>query len=492
MASRLSILLLALAVLAASSEAMVWGAQDPSDSLRLRDVGDDVYWAGPTIESARVPDHHACHVVGPCWEYDLVVPASRPGAALRVAATMVLADPGQVRPWADFVAKSPEMLFELQLYAPDTDTGKEPDEKGENGHDGMHGYSREVRVGGIDADGQLLPAPAVGTWRIRVIPKSVTNMALRLRAALVDEAVPPAARLLPDLRLNPPFELTLGSAPATAAPGVTATHDGPHPSCMAEEVAEAVTSGFDPPQLCLRFTMGLENVGTGALDLVWERPADEAAAASQVGGTTVRRQRQRVCNFFGSDCAYLPDRGISTLFHWGHTHEHWVDAWSIQLHRVVDAAWHPGKRPPTLDHESDARKLGINPYAELIADWKRIWPLSRPPAADNSGCFADDGGPCSGAFPIRLAAGYADLYEWNRGGNYVELPPGAQRLTPAPGWYVLTATADPLDLVAESDERNNDSFALFEVRADGTVDLYQRGYGTDPWHGRRAFSTDSP
>lgn len=470
-------------------------AQTPGTTpLRLAEVGDIVHWDGPTIERAAVPDRRACQLTGPCWEYDLDVGASRPGAALRIAATMTLADSGDVRAWADFPAKSPEMLFELQLYAPGSDPAGDPLRHGENGRDGMHGYSRELTVGGIDADGRPLPAPAMGTWLIRIIPKSVSQMSVRLRAALHDETATPTGPQLPDLRFTPPFEITLGTAAATGSPGATAIPTGLHPSCMAEELAEAVTSGHDLPGLCLRFTMGLENVGTGTFDLVWHRPADEGAAATQLGGATMRRQLQRVCDFFGKSCAYLPDRGISTLFHWGHAHEHWVDAWSVELHRIPDPARRDARAERDLAPIASARKLGINPYPELIADWDRVWPLSRPPQdpTESDGCFADDGGSCTGAFPIQLEAGYADLYEWNRGGNYVELPQGARPLTPQPGWYLLRATADPRNLVAESDERNNDSYAVFAIAEDGTISLKERGYGADPWTGRRTVLHRAP
>lgn len=467
-------------------------------SLRLHEVGDALFWDGPTIEAARVPDRRACHVAGPCWEYDVHVPASRPGVALRVAATMSLSDPRHVRPWADFTAESLEMHFELQLYAPGADPAGDPTLIGENGHDGLHGYSRELTVGGLDATGSSLPPPSPGWWKIRLIPRSVTNMAVRLRAALLDETAPPEGTLLPDLRLSPPFELTFATPTATAGPGAATSHEGPRVSCMVEEQAEAVGSQLDPatsfapPQLCLRFTMGLENVGAGTLDLVWERPADEVAAATQIGGATMRRQLQRACDYFGTTCQTLPDRGISTLFHWGHTHEHWVSAWSVELHRITDKGWQPGRPAPSTMVFSAARKLGISPYPELIADWTRFGPRTRPPAGRDDGCFADGGGGCSGVFPIQLEAGYADLYEWNRGGNYVEMPQGPARLTPSPGWYLLRAIADPLDLVAESNDTNNESYALFEVGADGAITLAERGYGSDPWRGRRSISTISP
>lgn len=487
-------LLVSLTAMAVFTGVIGFAAQGKPESMRLRKVGDVVHRSGPTIEDAHVPDARACGVVGPCFEYELQVPPSHAGVALRVAVTMVLADPGGVRPWADFTVKSPEMLFEVQLYAPGMDPTGEPLQSGENGYDddGLHGYSRELKVGGLDSDGLPLPPPTAGPWNIRVVPKSISGMALRLRGALHDETDAPTGPQLPDLRLNPPFELTFGTPTATAGPGAVSPHDGPHPSCMSEELAEAVQSGFDLPQLCLRFTMGLENIGSGTLDLVWQRPAAEEEAAGQVGGATMRPQRQRACDFFGRECVYLPDRGIETLFHWGHAHEHWVDAWSIELIAVPGANWKPsttrGLPPGPM-----ARKLGINPYPELIADWDRVWSLSRTPvAADDSGCFADDGGGCSGAFPIRLEAGYADLYEWNRGGNYVEMPQGSVPLSPAPGWYVLKATADPLDLVAESDEDNNDSYALFEVATDGSIELHQRGYGSDPWSGRKSDLRDSP
>lgn len=467
-------------------------ATPAAERLRLNHVGDKVFWDvedGAPI-GAHVPDRKACGVSGPCWEYELDVAESVEGTGLRIALTAVMGDPGDVRPWADSLAKSPEMHFKVELYKPGSDRSGTPYESRENGE--LHGYSLEIVVGGPQATGPMPSPPSPGTWLLRVIPMSMTDMGIRLRAALVDETRFPSGIQLPDLRFNPPFELTFGTVPATTQPGITATHDGPHPSCMTEEVAEAIQSGFDPPQLCLRFTMGLENVGSGAFGLIWQRPADEAEAASQVGGATLRHQLQRACNFFGTYCEYLPDRGIQTLFHWGHAHEHWVNAWSTRLYRISDENWRLRGAAPTMEHVGDARKLGINPAPELIADWGRIWPRSSADIADNTGCFRDDGGACAGFFPILLPAGYADLYEWNRGGNYVEFRQGDVPLTPKSGVYVLTATADPDDLVAESDERNNDSYAVFEVASDGAVTLLERGYGTSPWDGNKRVSHVAP
>lgn len=485
---------LALAVLVAAVMSTVPGAggSPREEGLALKKVGDELFWDGVVIESAQVADDALCDVVAPCYEYRVRVPESSPGVALLIGFTATLPDMGSVRPWADSLAKSPEMHFEVQLYEPGTQPSThEPRERKENGAGGLHGYSAEFIIGGVDGNGNPLAAPRAGTWTLRVVPMSVVNMGFRMRAGLKLATPLPEGPQLPDLRLNPPFELTFGSTPGSFQPGVTAAYDGPHVSCMAEEIEEAAQEGLPVPQLCLRFSMGLENVGVGNFELAWQRSADEATAVAQFAGVVPKPHRQRVCDFLGrlDSCSLEPDVGIKTSFHASHFHEHWKDAWSIRLLRVNDDKWDLRGPAPKMTRMGEARKLGINPADELIADWDRFWLGSRVAPGDNSGCFADTGGTCG--IPVRLRAGWADLYEWNRGGNYVEFPQ-AQPLTPEPGFYVLQGEIDPRGLVTESNEANNRSYALFEVTSGGRVKLLERGYGTNPWDNKKTISLVSP
>lgn len=487
----LALAVLMAALISPAPDAAAWTSL--GEELVLKKVSDELFWEGVVIDSAQVADDALCDAAPHCYESRLTVPASAPGSRLRIGFSAVLPDVGSVRPWADFLVKSPEMHFEVQLYEPGAVPGTdEPTLRKENGAmDGLHGYSVELEVGGIDAKANVLPAPPAGIWTIRVVPMSVVDMGFRMRATLEKATAYSPGLQLPDLRLNPPFELNFRSVGGSYQPGAPTDHTGPHPSCMAEEIAEALQSGSDPPQLCLRFSMGLENVGVGPLELVWGRPADEAEAAAQLAGIVPRHLLQWHCDFLGQQCAQVePDRGIVTIFHAFHVHEHWQDAWSVRLLRISDPVWDLRGPGPAMTEVGQARKLGINPTDELLANWHRFSLQSRAVADPTSGCLAEDGGPCGAQ--IRLGAGWADVYEWNRGGNYVDFPQGGPLLAPAAGTYVLQGEIDPLNLVAESDESNNRSYALFEVRADGGVKPLERGYGAHPWDNRKTISLVAP
>jgi hypothetical protein len=114
----------------------------------------------------------------------------------------------------------------------------------------------------------------------------------------------------------------------------------------------------------------------------------------------------------------------------------------------------------------------------LLADWHRFY------QAD---------GDAFGDSVIQLQAGWGDVYEWNRSGNYIDIPqssPGSQ--TPKAGFYVVRGVTDPLALVVESDEADNTSYAFINIRNDGRVTLLERGYGTDPWDPNKAILTVAP
>ncbi|MCA1850463.1 MAG: hypothetical protein LC672_05310, partial [Acidobacteria bacterium] len=90
--------------------------------------------------------------------------------------------------------------------------------------------------------------------------------------------------------------------------------------------------------------------------------------------------------------------------------------------------------------------------------------------------------------------GWGDIYEWNRPGNYVALTSNYQTPTgaPRPGFYLMQGRTDPLGLVKETNEKDNFSYALIEILDDGSVKLWERGYGRNPWSGPRVVLTEAP
>jgi hypothetical protein len=160
-----------------------------------------------------------------------------------------------------------------------------------------------------------------------------------------------------------------------------------------------------------------------------------------------------------------------------HGHFHYQNVYRFSLLAVEDG-WKPSAPTPKLEPVAPGRKLGAFPDNELLADWQRFY------QAD---------GDASGDSVIQLQAGWGDVYEWNRSGNYIDFPqssPGSQ--TPKEGFYLVRGVTDPAGLVEESEEADNTSYAFINVGNDGHVTLLERGYGTDPWDPNKIPLTVSP
>ncbi|MDQ3940568.1 MAG: hypothetical protein M3238_04365, partial [Actinomycetota bacterium] len=70
--------------------------------------------------------------------------------------------------------------------------------------------------------------------------------------------------------------------------------------------------------------------------------------------------------------------------------------------------------------------------------------------------------------------GWADIYEWDRPGNYIDFALNED------GFYVVRMWADPVDGIVESNERDNTGYTYLKVTA-GDVKLIEAGRGRDPW-----------
>jgi hypothetical protein len=186
----------------------------------------------------------------------------------------------------------------------------------------------------------------------------------------------------------------------------------------------------------------------------------------------------------------------SATWHTTHAHYHYQNAYEIQLLKVKKGDCPTGTKELSPSHPhlclvGPGRKRGFDPTNERMADWHRFWPacgVLRLPTPDEIVAGIDPNARCQhdrdfrgGGF-IEVQAGWGDIYEWNRGGNYVAFPevegsPGK----PVAGSYVLRATADPLGKIIETDETDNVSYARIQVFEDEQVVLLERGYGSDPW-----------
>ena len=275
--------------------------------------------------------------------------------------------------------------------------------------------------------------PKVGTWRVQVTANAVDDSGFRLRAKL--EARKPslgkAGPVLPNLQVLPPHEATF------LMPVSNGTTDDQHigldlagrESCHPEEHAEELAVR------CLRFAFGIRNTGLGPLDL-YNR-----------GSTGIDQQLfQRIYRVDGT--FYEKEIGIAR-FHKTHGHYHHHDAVALQLFKVEDPK--TGAMEPT----GEKHFKGFAHRDELLRDWDHFYPT-----------WSKSG--------FGLLAGWADIYEWDRPGNYIDFGLNAD------GHYLIRMWADPRKGAFESNEKDNVGYTYFEVEG-SEITLIEAGRGSDPW-----------
>lgn len=436
------------------------GPVDPEMALGLDQA---LFWDGHNVGSARVPSAALCGVAGPCWDYRLRLEA--PGARLRVALGAILPNPGDVRTWPDFRPSDSQTIFRLQVFGPGSDaTTEAPVAEGSTG-EALTKYAVELNVANA----------APGTYTVRVIPESVTDMAFRMRARLEPGRLLTASEgpVPPNLRVIPPFEFSFPEPTVNDGPDGGPPQRRPR-ACLVEEIEEAIEENLPVPQLCLRFSMGFENAGRGRLDLRFDPPCFDVSRSTKL---TTCGLHQRIWASNGTWKDRDPGSAGAARLHVAHGHFHYQNVYKFSLFGVEES-WTPGEPEPKLEPVAPGRKLGASPDNELLADWDRFYQADRDAFGDTV---------------IWLQAGWGDVYEWNRSGNYIDFPeasPGSQ--TPKAGFYLVRGVTDPLGLIEEADEADNTSYALINVSEDGSATLLERGYGTDPWDPNKVVLTVSP
>ena len=272
--------------------------------------------------------------------------------------------------------------------------------------------------------------PRRGMWRITVHAEDVTDSAFRMRAKL--EKRPPRkgrGRILPNLQVLPPhdatflFPVTNGMMDPSRGVDLAGAE-----SCHAEEHAE------DQAIRCLRFAFGIRNTGRGPLELHNEGtfPLDQTL-------------RQRI---YRSNGTFFDRPAGTARYHKTHAHYHHHDAVALKLFRVSG-------RKNSLTGASPKHFKGFAHRDELLREWRRFYPV-----------WSKTG--------FGLLAGWSDIYEWDRPGNYIPFNLNGD------GRYVLRMWADPVDGILESNERDNVGYTYFRVKGD-EVKLLEAGRGRDPW-----------
>lgn len=200
----------------------------------------------------------------------------------------------------------------------------------------------------FSAEGRIR-RPEPGRWKVVVRSRYVTDSVFRMRAALrVARRSPTKLVLLPDLRTIPPFDFTF-TAPQDGDGSDYDNDPDPIPPTVASCAPDETTD--DHPLRCLRFSAGIENAGSGPLDLRFDP------------GDADRRMFQLIHMTEGS-----PTRRRAGRFEWhdSHRHFHYENIWTLRLVEVTDET--AGDTAPA----SSSRKSGFGPADQRIADWHRF------------------------------------------------------------------------------------------------------------------------
>lgn len=480
------------AALAAAATLVAVGAPalavvpDHANGLR---VAHPLFWDGVEVEAAAAEGEDS-FAAG--WSYAVTVREEAP--ALRVSLDLVV---DGFREWADdrtLGALGSRFVLEIER---DDDPTRSASARMTAGYS-VEAVVRDVVPGSYTVRARPVDRADYEAARVRH-DRGTSSTRMRFRAGLESSrgAPPPEGELLPNLRILPPFELGFPVSTKTYGPGV-AVAPGRAPSCMAEEyeeqawhsAADAAANGDHEPEVgtrCLRFSAGLENTGDGPL--VVHQP-DWPDDADSPGWWTPEHKGdfpayQRVLTVTDGRAEYR-DRELGsagrTRWHATHGHFHYENAYGYTLFSGT------GSRSQPVEQIGRAQKRGFNPGDEKLVDWERF---DQCPTL--AGTTAGRTAQCSYTWFDAIAVlgkGWADIYEWNRSGQYALFPADAAGRA-LPGHYVLVGTADPDGVIDETDETDNTSYAWFEVTADDVV-LLERGYGEGPHDPRRRVVTTAP
>ncbi len=416
----------------------------------------------------------------------LTVPAAAPAATAPVAK---LAKPGasafwqgRARPEYDAQLNNFQTVYATvynwKAYARDF-----PLKVGSGGHRlrvavDWSSYSDYVELALVDPSGEevefawgynsaeaFVERPRAGTWIARTYAYEPGFDAFRVRAKLEGAPAPrprSAQRLLPNLRLVPPFEFTFNSpydgyceGCYGRVPRVTPPESHTY-NCSAGDIAE------QSAVRCLRFSLGPMNMGPGPFQMRFDGPGLEGKVFQRIHDT---------------DGAVV-ERGAGTFeYHKTHQHYHHTGFGTLELYRVTDAA--RGRMVPA----GTGPKQGFCTADIVMVNFERFW--QAPKDSTESTCLDDY--TAAGYVPsgtlMGISPGWADLYGWSMDGNYIEFGDNGD------GLYVVRAIADEAGHVLETDETDNTSYAYLKI--EGTkIRVLERGFGTSPWDPRKQLARD--
>lgn len=289
-------------------------------------------------------------------------------------------------------------------------------------------------AGGLYSSEVLIADPPPGVYELRVIGNSITDSDFRVRAKL--EAQPPSlgtdGLVLPNLQVLPPHEANFLFPVSNGGFG-----DPPQgldlegrASCHPEEHVEEIAVR------CLRFAYGVRNTGRGPMQLHYQ--------GASVGPDKTMYQRIQ-----HADGSFIDREAGVVRYHKTHSHYHHAAAIGLQLFEVTN------RKTGSLEPASAVRTKGFAHREELLREWDTFYPVWP-------------------RFGFGLGPGWADIYEWDRPGNYVDFGFNGD------GLYVVQMMADPVEGVKESNEFDNFGYTFLKV-AGSDVRLIEAGRGLHPW-----------
>ena len=317
---------------------------------------------------------------------------------------------------------------------------------------GIEGPSGSATASGPYSAEAFINNAKPGVYTVSAVSNSSSPTTIRLRAKLERATEPRGKRaLLPNLRITPPYDITLKGQPwyFFVAP------DSTRPSCFPEEMVQWVVTR------CLRFSFGPENAGQGPLELIYAAPASE-------GGQSVMYQQ-----ITHADGRKTRREAGTYEYHAAHAHYHHPLIAGQQLFKVTD----PDKG--TLEEAGEAKKTGFCMSDYTLVDWRRFY--QAPINTVTSSCALADA-PYQD-MTMGLSTGWNDIYSYELEGNFIDFDEATD------GLYVIRAFTDRSGDIAETNESDNLSYAYFEVTGD-EITLLERGYGADPWDPKKKVLND--
>lgn len=289
-----------------------------------------------------------------------------------------------------------------------------------------------------DTESVRVDAPANGTYTARITAVRADALQFEGRASVVrDPRRDPIRDLLPDLVVLPQRNVRFGPALRSGWPRESQHWIG---GCLAEEIAE------EGARRCLRFDQSIANRGRGPMEL---RYSMRDTGSDQLMYQRIRR----------SDGTIRERPADRYELHFTHLHFHYTSFALSRLWTVDSSGSRTGSVPVREGNKNGFCLIDVEGFGFATG---RLAPRTY----FGDGC-ADPDALTLADLTHGISRGWSDLYNWYLPGQYIDidgLPDGR---------YLLETIADPRDTVVESDEGNNVTAVVIELRG-GVARLARR------------------